>query len=309
MNVSILHGHRKTSSRLHIFARLTLAILLWMVMAFAGSPARATNGANGIHDPSSIVKIGSLYHIWGTGQGIIHKTSPDMVTWTDVGSVFGSGNGPSWIQTYVPGFKGFFWAPEIVWQGGKWFLYYACSLGAKPCCIGCATSSDGYNWSDQGMVVYSDNNTVYGSIDPFIWSGWVGWGSHLTGIWISPVNTSTGKLTGSKTNIINISDAEGANIIWNGGYFYCFYQRGVCCNGVNSTYTMWVARATSITGPYSGNRVFMSGSNPYYGPGQAGFWASVISYHYYDGNNNGAPTLGVSNLTFSGGWPSWNSHY
>lgn len=279
-------------------------IAMLMVIVFGNiRPSHATGGANGIHDPSSIVKIGNLYHIWGTGQGIYHLTSPDMITWSTAPAVF-SGNGPSWIQTYVSGFTGFFWAPEIVWQNNKWYLYYSCSLGQKPCCIGVATSTDGYNWADQGMVVYSNNSTTYGSIDPFCWNGWVGWGSHLTGIWISQINTTTGKLTGAKTNIINISDAEGANIIWNGGYFYCFYQRGVCCNGVNSTYTMWVARATSITGPYTGNRVFMSGSNPYYGPGHAGLWANYISYHYYNGNNNGAPTLGLSYLNFSNGWPS-----
>jgi len=313
---TLLRGRCKTAFRtLRTLASAVVALSALGAVLVAGTPARATSGANGIHDPSNIIKVGSTYHIYGTGQGIYHLTSTNLTTWSVASSVFGSGSGPSWIQTYVPGFTGFFWAPEIVKIGSKYFLYYACSLGAKPCAIGVATSTDLNTWTDQGMVVYSDNNTTYGSIDPGVFqdaSGnwWMTWGSHLTGIWIAQLNANTGKfLNSTKTNIANFSDAEASNVTRNGSYYYLFYNRGVCCNGTASTYYINVARATSPNGPYTGNRVFMSGSSPFYGPGQAGFYAALISYHYYDGNNNGAPTLGISNLNWSGGWPSYSNHY
>jgi len=288
-------------------------LLLLTLVVFASAGARAMEGDDGIFDPSRIIKVGSTYHVFGDGTGITHKTSTDLVKWTNVSSVFGSGNGPSWIQTYVPGFAGYFWAPDIIQMGGKYYLYYSCSLGARASAIGCATSSDLNSWTDQGMVVYSDNNTTYGSIDPGMFvdaSGnyWLTWGSHLTGIWDAQLNSSTGKLlNSSKYNIANFSDAEASYGMYHGGYYYIFYNRGTCCSGTSSTYYVSVARATSPSGPYSGNRVFIGSSSPCIGPGHFGYLSDggteYASYHYVDANTNGYPRLAVSHVTWSNGWP------
>jgi arabinan endo-1,5-alpha-L-arabinosidase len=34
------------------------------------------------------------------------------------------------------------------------------------------------------------------------------------------------------------------------GYYYLFFQRGLCCRGVDSTYYVQVGRSKSVTGPY-----------------------------------------------------------
>jgi hypothetical protein len=32
----------------------------------------------------------------------------------------------------------------------------------------------------------------------------------------------------------------------------------------------------------------------------------LMSYHYYDGGNDGAPTLGLARLSYIDGWPRFN---
>ncbi len=277
-------------------------------------------GADGMFDPSTIIKVGSTYHVFADGQGIIHRTSTDLVNWTNTSTVFGSGSGPSWIQTYVPGFAGYFWAPDIVSMGGKYYCYYSCSLGQRPCAIGVASSTNLSTWTDLGMVVYSDNNTTYGSIDPGICrdaSGnyWMTWGSHLTGIWVAQLNPSTGKfMNSSKYNIANFNDAEGSAMMYHNGYYYLFYNRGTCCSGTSSTYYISVARSTSPNGTFSGNRTYLSGSSPCIGPGHFGYYteggAEYVSYHYIDANSNGYPRLGLSKIGWnSDGWPNFQANW
>jgi len=308
-----LQGRFVPSRLLRRVLQFTAAILLTLVVA--KTEVRAMEGTDGLFDPSTIIKVGSTYHVFADGQGIIHRTSTDLVNWTNVSTVFGSGAGPSWIQTYVPGFAGYFWAPEIVYMGGKYYCYYSCSLGAKPCAIGVASSTNLTTWTDLGMVVYSTTSTTYGCIDPGVFkdaSGnyWLTFGSHLTGIWDAQLNSSTGKLLNStKYNIVNISDAEASTMVYHGGYYYVFYNRGTCCSGTSSTYYVSVARSTSPSSSFSGNRVFIGSSSPCIGPGHAGYLndsgTEYCSYHYIDANSNGYPRLAVSKWTWnSDGWPA-----
>lgn len=288
--------------------------------------AQALKGTLGAHDPSTIIKRNGVYHVWTTGNQIQHLTSTDLINWTAASSVFASGTWPSWINNYVSGFAGFFWAPECIYMNGKYYMYYSCSTGARPCAIGVATSTDLTNWTDQGMVIYSDNSSTYGSIDPAVFSDasgnyWMTFGSHLTGIWIAQLNTSTGKrLNSTLKNIAgsNSSEHEGSYVIRNGNYYYLFYNRGICCAGTNSTYYVQMGRSTSPNGTYvdvngtnllsGGGTTVMSRSSNFYGTGQIGFYTeggnNFISYHYYNSNANGAPTLGIANMGFqSSGWP------
>jgi arabinan endo-1,5-alpha-L-arabinosidase len=83
-------------------------------------------GAIGIHDPSSVIKDGSTYFLYGTGNGIYNKWSADGIAWNDEPTgVFLAP--PAWTTQAVPGFGGFFWAPDIAYFGGKYHLYYSVS--------------------------------------------------------------------------------------------------------------------------------------------------------------------------------------
>jgi arabinan endo-1,5-alpha-L-arabinosidase len=300
-------------------------VLLSLFLFLFSKPTHALQGLTGIHDPSNIIKRNGVYHVWGTGNQIYHLTSTDLINWTAAPTVFAAGTWPSWINTYVSGFAGFFWAPECIYMNGRYYLYYSCSMGARPCAIGVATSTDLTNWTDQGMVVYSDNSSTYGSIDPAIFSDasgnyYMAFGSHLRGIWIAQLNTATGKrLNSTLTNVAGSSSSEheAAYVIRNGNYFYLFYNRGICCAGNSSTYYVQMGRSTSPTGPYTdqngvnllngGGTTIFSTSGSYIGPGHVGYYQesgyNFVTHHYYDGNNNGAPTLGIANMGWINGWP------
>ena len=85
----------------------------------------ALRGSLGIHDPSAVIQCEGLYYVYGTGQGIISKSSVDGAYWVTGPSVFATE--PAWTTNAVPGFTGFFWAPDIVYFNGVYHMYYAAS--------------------------------------------------------------------------------------------------------------------------------------------------------------------------------------
>jgi arabinan endo-1,5-alpha-L-arabinosidase len=107
-------------------------------------------------------------------------------------------------------------------------------------------------------------------------------------------------------------------------YYYYFAPINVCCNGTSSTYRTIVGRSTSPTGPFvdrggvaltsGGGTILVSSHSNIFGPGGGSVFTDTGSngaqslptfvYHYYDGNNNGTPTLGINRLAFTAdGWP------
>lgn len=107
-------------------------------------------------------------------------------------------------------------------------------------------------------------------------------------------------------------------------YYYYFAPIDVCCQGTASTYHEIVGRSTSPTGPFvdrggidltaGGGTILISAHANIDGPGGASVFTDTgsdgskslptIVYHYYDGNNNGTPTLGINRLGFTtDGWP------
>ncbi len=291
-------------------------------------PVWALQGATGAHDPSTIVKRNGVYHVWTTGNQIYHMTSTDLINWTEAAPVFKPGTWPGWINTYVSGFNGNFWAPECILVNGIYYMYYACSMGQRPCAIGVATSTDLTNWIDQGMVVYSDDTSVYGCIDPAVFVDaagkyWLTFGSHLTGIYIAQIDPTTGKrLNSTVKNIAGSSpycENESSYVMQHGGYYYLFYNKGICCAGINSTYYVQMGRSLSPDGPYldqngtdllaGGGSNFLVGKDNYLGPGQVGLFTengiNYLTYHYYDGSRTGGPpTLGIGSLSWGAtGWP------
>ena len=135
-----------------------------------GSPAQdyvnPLRGSITTHDPC-IMKSGSVYHVFFTGNLIQHVTSTDRLNWTSSGSTITS---PAWIKTSVPSNNGTdFWAPDISYRSGKYWLYYAVStFGASTSAIALAVSSSLTNpqWSDQGVVISSTSSSKYNCIDP-----------------------------------------------------------------------------------------------------------------------------------------------
>jgi autotransporter-associated beta strand protein/T5SS/PEP-CTERM-associated repeat protein len=289
------------------------------------------SGVIDAHDPSSVIKDGSTYYYYATGQGIISRSSTDRITWAAGPSVFSSP--PAWTTAAVPGFTGFFWAPDIVYRNSQYNLYYAVSTwGSRISAIGLATSptlnpaSPSYAWTDQGAVIQSGNSSNFNAIDPSILQAstgrlWMSYGSYNAGIFVAELDPTTGKRLAGTTavNVADNSSIEASALIQHGGYYYLMVNWGTCCSGINSTYEIRMGRSISPTGPYldrngvnmlsGGGTIFYDEDGVRYGPGQFAFYTEggqdQFSYHYYDGNRNGAPAFGLSNLYWTAaGWPS-----
>ena len=217
-----------------------------------------------------------------------------------------------------------FWAPEIGYYNGKYWLYYAIStFGSNTSCIGLASCSSnlGGSWTDNGLVINSTSSNNYNCIDPsFVVDAnnnpWLVFGSFWNGIFLTRLDPTTMKPIGSLYNLATRSAGiEASNIIYQGGYYYLFVSIDLCCKGISSTYKIAYGRSTSITGPYldqngtnmlsGGCTVLLASNGNVIGPGgQTIYNNSVLCYHFYDGNNNGAATLRISDLYWVNGWPS-----
>ena len=177
--------------------------------------------------------------------------------------------------------------------------------------------------------------TTWNAIDPAPFvdaSGkwWMSFGSFSDGIHIIQLDPTTGLPLNSNPTpypIISsrIGGEEGSFIypwVFNGTqYYYYFSPINVCCSPT-SPYRTIVGRSTSPNGPFldrggldlknSGGTIILSTHGNIVGPGGGSVFTDTVNgtptptlvYHYYDGSNNGTPTLGINRLSFtSDGWP------
>jgi len=337
---------RDTSSRVAQYLRPGLALTALLVaVGVARAITPAMSGTLNSADPSPIVWDGTKYYQFTTGtQGLWYSTSPNITAWTAGGYVSPTGtNGvyPSWIQTYVPSWTvGDFWAPDVVKIGSTYYMYYAVSsFGTSTSAIGLATATSltSMNWQDKGMVVSSNGAAnAINAIDPALFQDtngnlWLSYGSYFGGIAVVQIDPTTMKVkSGSTPTVIGGgnpvgADWEGSYITQSGGYYYLWANRGQCCEGVSSTYTIVVGRSTSVTGPYlneSGTALTASGANGTLmwgsvgnklSPGGPGVLTqngcNYFSYFYYDSNQGGNTFLDILELTYSGGWPVLTSNF
>jgi arabinan endo-1,5-alpha-L-arabinosidase len=199
-------------------------------------------------------------------------------------------------------------------------------------------------WTDQGWIIKSWSNnstppagfstTAYNAIDPapFVDAAgnwWLVFGSWFDGIHLIQLDPTSGQRLASNTTIYTIAargnpsaGEEGPFIyLWN-GYYYYFAPINVCCDGDSSTYRIIVGRSQTVTGPYldrggldlknGGGTILLSAHGNINGPGGQSLFTDMVNgvatptlvYHYYDGGNNGTPTLGINRLAFTAdGWP------
>jgi len=299
-----------------VFTRL-MALLCLMAYSLYAS-ALTLSGTINSHDPGTITKDGDTYFHFTTGTGIWYSTSTDLTTWTAAASpVFTTY--PSWISSKIPGFSGSFWAPDVVYMKGYYYLYYSVSSwGTSVSAIGVARSASlkSPSWTDLGIVVESYGGSAeINAIDPALFRDYDGkvymsYGSFFGGIGVAEINQNTGMLSSSVTNIYGGGGAaiEAPYITRNGDYYYLFINRGYCCQGSNSTYYIQVARATSVTGSYSGERSALPNeSGKYKGPGHVGVLkengCNYVSTHYYDLNDGGNAKLDILKMTYVSDWP------
>ena len=298
--------------RMKILTALFCALLVFLT---AGQLAHAQVAPS--HDPSTMIRnTDGRYWIFTTGNGVwaMSSSNANFTDWRVENTVFPVGTWPSWINNYVSGFNGGFWAPDVIFMNNQYYLYYSCAGTGAPAAIGLATASNlSGPWTDRGLIVAGNN-----AIDPAILRDgsnlWLSYGNWQSGIDLIQLNPSNGLRQGTSRWDLVAGEVEAPYLMKNGSYYYMFFQRGLCCNGVSSSYYTQVGRSTSITGPYvdqngvslmsGGGTTFLPNRDGrYIGPGHVGYGEGKLTYHFYDGNDNGAAKLRITTLSWSNGWP------
>jgi arabinan endo-1,5-alpha-L-arabinosidase len=211
-------------------------------------------------DPSLIRADDGWFYAYGTqnawATGVTRITpiirSADLITWEYVADAFTSRTKPSWHN-------GGIWAPQIVHgSDGLYYLYYSNSTwGDSNPGIGVAKSQYPYGpFTDLGKVLDTQSSGVANSIDQFYITDGSGqnkkaylfWGS-FQGIYVQEIASDMKTLTGTKSKIAG-SGFEGTYIYPHGGKFWLFASSNSCCEGPNTKYSLSVACADKITGPY-----------------------------------------------------------
>jgi beta-xylosidase len=163
---------------------------------------------------------------------------------------------PTWADFY-------FWAPEITYDKGKVYVYYAAHKKGGNLCVGVASA-------DQPEGPYKDHGPLIcqtvGSIDAFpmrdekgklhlIWKEDANSVNKPTPIWIQELNEERTALVGEKKELFRNNApwegnlVEGVSMLKHGDYFYAFYAAAGCC-GTGCTYASGVARSKKLEGPW-----------------------------------------------------------
>lgn len=312
---------------------LTLATALGLTLGLVGllpASASAAYPAPGVvtgdvvvHDPSMVRTPEGEYLLYSTHGGLEARASDDRTAFERVGSAFPSP--PAWWSEYSPEQDP--WAPDISYHNGTYWMYYAVSsFGSNHSAIGLATSGTGQpgSWTDQGVVYATDTDDDHNAIDPNLLVDGDDWylsfGSFWTGIKMIRVDPATGKRLGDEFHHLASREStavEAPQIVKQGDYYYLFVSFDTCCSGTDSTYNVRVGRSTSPTGPYvdadgvpmteGGGTAVLETHDRVIGPGGQSVLrdedGDLLVYHYYDGDDNGTPKLGLNLIDWSSGWP------
>lgn len=309
-----------------------LFILLISALA-AGSLAAEPRSRLRVHDPSTLVRADGTWWVFSTGRLLQAARSTDLRQWEKLPSPLVAA--PAWAREVAPGNKkDYYWAPEVIRRGDRWFLYYSVSeFGKNTSAIGLATATTldpkapGHGWTDQGIVIRSGAGDRFNAIDPSLLSDrdgrlWMAFGSFWDGLFVVELDPKTGLRLAPDSPLHRVAsgrEIEAATLYRRGDYYYLFFNDGLCCRGKDSTYRIRVGRSRTVTGPYlddhgrdlvaGGGVPFLSTKDDFIGPGHAGLLADAdgrewVSVHFYDGARNGAPTLGLRRLGWTeDGWP------
>lgn len=284
-------------------------------------------------DPTIVRADSGRFYVYGTAddwhdsegkRAIPIIRSRDLVTWEYVGDVFDEV--PEWLSGADT-----VWAPDIVKWEDEYRLYY--SLVDKDEFptgrgIGVATATDPSGpFEDHGEVLRSETIGVEDSIDPAVVledeTPYLFWGSRVDGIYVVRLSADGTTPIGAKSQVAG-DRFEGAYPIKRNGAYYLFVSSGSCCDGVNSTYQVEVARASELTGEYrneygrsivnSHGRLVVDHSAAFAGPGHCAVipddgGTDWLVYHAYDTENevfiDGTPrrALMLDPLVWEDGWP------
>lgn len=264
--------------------------------------------------------------------------SPDFDWWASKNTTSGNGRTDIWAPSVM-------FAGGTYYQYYSIPIYDTRSVvgtnqGAEAVIALATSASPTGPWTDAGPIIASCGTrsgctTTFNAIDPAPFmdaSGnwWLAFGSWEDGIHVLQLDSHTGLRLASNSTLYDIAARGGAGeegsfifpwTVHGTPYFYYFASINDCCSGTASTYRIIVGRSTQPTGPYldrggldlmnGGGTILLSSHGNIYGPGGQSVLSvgiqPILVYHYYDGNANGAPKLGLNNLYFDAmDWPYIN---
>ncbi|MEJ7914383.1 MAG: family 43 glycosylhydrolase [Chitinophagaceae bacterium] len=212
----------------------------------------------GDHPDPSVVKIGDTYWASATTSNWFPAfpliKSKDLLNWQASGNVFNKL--PDWADYY-------FWAPEISYENGKVYVYYAAHKKNGNLCIAVASADKPEGpYRDHGPLMCQED----GSIDAFpirdengklhlVWKEDGNSVGKPTPIWAMEMNETRTALIGEKKQLFRNTETweanlvEGVAMIRHNNFFYAFYAAGGCC-GKGCTYTSGIARSKNLLGPW-----------------------------------------------------------
>lgn len=141
--------------------RLPRFLLVALLLGAAAAPARAQDAAVavnpvidelGVADPH-VLKYNGEYYLYVTGDPIRAFHSTDLVHWNEIGGVLsGSRDADAWNQADV-------WAPEVVYDNGRFYLYYTASRASSDWRVGEMARRIGVGVSDSPRGPFEDLGT------------------------------------------------------------------------------------------------------------------------------------------------------
>jgi arabinan endo-1,5-alpha-L-arabinosidase len=257
LNTFILYNFAQKERTIIMKTRLsvTLVHLLFAVSAVMAQEQYNNPVINeSLPDPTVIKADDGYFYLYATEniRNVPIYRSENLVDWRRVGTAFTDRTRPQMVP------RGNIWAPDINLINGKYVMYYSKSTwgGEWECGIGVATADRPSGpFTDVGKLFISSEIGVQNSIDPFYieeddGSKYLFWGSFrgIYGIQLSDDGLSI-KSGAQKVQIAGTL-TEGTYIYKHDGYYYLFGSAGTCCEGLNSTYRVMVARSENLMGPY-----------------------------------------------------------
>ncbi len=259
-------------------------ILLVFIISFLTFPLlaqaqRAPDDSKGLiaHDPV-LIRQDSLFYLFMTHGGV--AKSSDLENWTRIDRV---STKLEWVtDDIVPGYRGGYWAPDIQYYQGLYYLYYSPSaFGKNTSAIGVMTnktldqSSGDFLWEDQGMILQSipgrdswnaiDANVLFDQDSLGNTVGWLSFGSFWSGLKLTKLAPDMVSLaepqewygiakraddTGNPDQNSGNGAIEAPFIYRRNNYYYLFASIDYCCKGLESTYKTIVGRSKDVRGPY-----------------------------------------------------------
>jgi xylan 1,4-beta-xylosidase len=250
-----------------VFKKNVSLIFLTAVLTVAGVAQTYNNPVipGDFPDPS-VIRAGDDFYATATTGGwaphfpILH--SKDLINWKIIGAVFDQK--PEWT-------KGDFWAPEIVADRGRYFVYYTArreegknKKGTLCVAVAVADKPEG-PYTDKGALVCQEVGSLDGAFtrdeknQPYlIWKEDGNDRGQPTWLYAQALDESGTKLVGKPKKLFRNTEPwekhviEGAYIKRHGDYFYLFYSGNACC-GRACDYALGVARSKTLLGEWEKN--------------------------------------------------------